>query len=166
MIEPISEFSRPIEVARVNALGSHEKIKADPKECLALARRLGLPVVHAVSAHLLVKPWRGGGLQVTGEVTADVDQVSVISLETFRNVVRYEVERYFLPQGGGDEEEIDAIAGGVIDLGEITAETIGLELDPYPRKPGETFEASPEPEGEPETAKISPFAVLKNKDKS
>ena len=166
MIEPIPEFSRPLEVARVGAQGSRETIKADPKECSALAQRLQLPAVHAVSAELMVKPWRGGGLKVTGAIKADIEQVSVISLETFRHVVQYEVERYFLPQGGGDDEEIDAIAGGVIDLGEVTSETIGLELDPYPRKPGEAFAAAPESESEPEPAKVSPFAVLKNKDKS
>ena len=54
----IPEFSRPLEVARVSALGSHEKIAADNKECAALAKRLKVPAVHAVSAHLFVKPWR------------------------------------------------------------------------------------------------------------
>lgn len=165
MTQPQPEFSRPIEVARVSPLGSHEKIKADAKECAALAKRLLLPTVYEVSAVLLVKPWRGGGFKVTGEVTADVDQQSVISLETFRSEVHFPVERYFLTHGGGEDDEIDVIEDGVIDLGEIATETLGLELDPYPRKPGETFASTSEPEEERPVAKISPFAVLKGKDK-
>lgn len=170
MKQQLPEFSRPIEVARVGAQGSRERISADAKECTALSRRLQVPGVHAVSADLNVRPWRGGGYKVTGEVTADIDQVSVISLETFRCVVRFPVERYFLPHGGGDsEDDIDIIEGGAIDLGEVAAETLGLELDPYPRKPGETFEGDGSNEAaEPEVvpAKVSPFAVLKGRDRN
>jgi hypothetical protein len=50
------------------------------------------------------------------------------------------------------------LQGRIIDLGALIIETAGLELDPYPRKPGEVFEdQKPEP-----IAKISPFARLKN----
>lgn len=155
------EFHRPIEVARVSPQGSRESIKADASECAALAARLQLPAVHAVGAELLVKPWRGGGLKVTGTVVADIEQVSVISLEAFRGTVRFAVERYFL-QGGSvsEDEDIDVIEGGVIDLGEVAAETLGLELDPYPRKPGEQFESGAG-DGPASPAKASPFAVLK-----
>jgi hypothetical protein len=154
------EFSRPIEVARVANTGSHEKIVATASECAALAKRLKLPAIHAVSAHLIVKPWSGGGYKVTGEVVAEFDQESVVSLETFRDVARYPVERYFLKIArdlGDDEADADVIEGGVIDLGEVATETIGLELDPYPRKPGEEFAGH----DEQAIAKITPFSVLK-----
>ncbi len=164
MMQPVPEFSRPIEVARVSPLGSHEKISADPKECEALTGRLQVPAVHAVSAKLLVKPWRGGGFKVTGDVEAEIDQESVISLEVFRSIVRFPVERYFLTHAGGDDDEIDVIENGLIDLGEIATETLGLELDPYPRKPGETFTPAAEEAAAP-VAKISPFVVLKGKDR-
>jgi uncharacterized metal-binding protein YceD (DUF177 family) len=164
MKEVIPEFSRPIEVARVSALGSHEKIVADAKECVALAKRLKVPVVHSASAHLLIKPWRGGGFKVSGTVKVDLDQESVVSLEVFRSSESFEVERYFLPRIDDEsEEDIDVIQQGVIDIGEVAAETIGLELDLYPRKPGEVFEAVNE--GQEVLAKVSPFAVLKPKDK-
>ncbi len=155
------EFSRPIEVARVSTLGSHEKIAADNKECVALARRLKVPAVHSVSAHLHVKPWRGGGFKVSGMVKVDVEQESVVSLEVFRSTLEYPVERYFLPRlDEASEEDIDVIEDGIIDLGEVAAETLGLELDLYPRKPGEEFQSAPDlPDDEP--PKVSPFAVLK-----
>jgi len=157
------EFSRPLPVDRVPAGGSHEKLEAEPEECQALAARLGVPAVHRLSADLHVTPWRGGGLKVEGSLTADLDRVSVVSLEAFRSTVTYPVERYFLagaPRGGEDEEaEADPIVNGEADLGEVVAETLALELDPYPRKPGETFPEHVESQ-EQTSAGESPFAAL------
>jgi hypothetical protein len=87
-------------------------------------------------------PWRGGGLKITGTLKAEVDQVSVISLETFTSALEYSVERYFmLPRGANpaDDDDVDIIEHGIVDLGEILAETMALELDPYPRQEGEVF---------------------------
>ena len=50
----------------------------------------------------------------------------------------------------------EPILDGGIDFGHIAYDTLALELDPYPRKPGVAFEAPPEPEGFG-----NPFAVLK-----
>ena len=90
------------------------------------------------------------------------DQISVVSLEAFRSTVTFPVERYFLPAGavrGEDDTETDPIVNGEVDLGEVVSETLALELDPYPRKPGESF--GEHVEFEPESAgKQSPFAAL------
>lgn len=167
--EPSIEFSRPLEVARVANSGSHEKIKADASECESLAARLMLPAVHGVSAHLVAKPWRGGGLKVTGELQADIEQQSVVSLENFRSVIKCSVERYFLnAHAGADLEsdgDIDPIIGGIVDLGEIVVETLALELDPYPRMEGEVFQSAVESQAEEELKKPNPFNVLKIPDR-
>ena len=73
------EFSRPLQVDRVAATGSHEKIAAEESERLAVASRLGLQALHGLSAHLVATPWRGG-LKVTGTVNALLEQLSVVSL--------------------------------------------------------------------------------------
>ena len=156
----VYEFSRPLQVDRVPALGSHERIAADEKECAALAKRLGLPKLYSLGGLLKAVPWRGGGLKITGTLKAEVDQVSVISLETFTSTLEYPIERYFLlPRAGTPtpEEDVDIIDHGVVDLGEILAETLALELDPYPRKAGEVFN---DIEEQPEPEKISPFTGL------
>jgi len=156
----VYEFSRPLQVDRVPALGSHERIAADEKECVALAKRLGLPKLYSLGGLLKAVPWRGGGLKITGTLKAEVDQVSVISLETFTSTQEYAIERYFLSPRAGvptPEEDVDMIEHGIVDLGEILAETMALELDPYPRKEGEVFN---DIEEQPEPAKISPFADL------
>ena len=159
----IPEFSRPLAVDRVPRGGSHEKITANPKECHAVAARLDVPALHALSAELRATPWRGGGLKLEGKLNADVEQISVVSLEAVRNLVEFPVLRYFMPPGAevraDDEAEIDPIENGHVDLGEVVTETLTLELDPYPRHPGEAFD---EIIGEvPESAvRESPFAVL------
>lgn len=165
--KPQPEFSRPLIVDRVPRLGSTEKIGADPPELQALAARLGVPAVHALRAEIRATPWRGGGLKLEGTVTADLDQISVVSLETFRQTLVIVMQRYFLPPGaqsGSDEDDADPIVGGVVDLGEVTVETLALDLDPYPRLPGEAFSAHIEDDGADQKAD-SPFAALGRKTK-
>lgn len=160
MKQVVYEFSRPLQVDRVPALGCHERLAADEKECAALAKRFDLPSIHSLGGMLKVVPWRGGGLKVTGTLNARVDQVSVISLETFTSDLEFAIERYFLSPRAGQpaaEEDVDVIENGSVDLGEILAESMALELDPYPRREGEVFN---DIEELPESAKVSPFTSL------
>jgi uncharacterized metal-binding protein YceD (DUF177 family) len=158
------EFSRTLIVDRVPRKGSHEVFAAEPKECVALSKRFSLPALHSLKAHLIAMPWRGGGLKVTGDVTIDMEQVSVISLERFSKTQKFKVERYFLPEKmivDAAEDDVDPIENGEIDLGEIVAETVALELDPYPRKQGEAYADEAQPAAEIIELKPSPFAKLK-----
>lgn len=160
------EFSRPLPADRVPAAGSLENITAEPAELKALAARMKLPAIHALSAEIRATPWRGGGIKLEGHITADLEQVSVISLEPFRETVSLPLARYFLPPGAAagssGEEDADPIQGGSIDLGEVVAETLALDLDPYPRKPGEAFAEHVEDAESPPGSR-SPFAVLGRK---
>lgn len=156
------EFSRPLQTDRVPKLGSTEKLTAEPEERRALAKRMNIPAIHSLTAEIRATPWRGGGIKLEGHLTGDVEQVSVISLESFRETVSVPIARYFLPPGAVSETEdddADAIDNGWIDLGEVTAETLALDLDPYPRKAGEAFAEHIEAVEEP-AEKQSPFAVL------
>ena len=54
-----------------------------------------------------------------------------------------------------NDEEIE---GNAIDLGEMVAQCLALELDPYPRKPG--IEYVPEAEKLQDSGAESPFAAL------
>jgi len=162
MTKAKAEFSRPLSVDRVPRGGCDEKIAADPDECKALAVRLGVPAIHALNAELQAMPWRGGGLKLEGKLVADLEQVSVISLEAFRQQVEFPVTRYFAANPVAGEEadaEIDPIDNGQVDLGEAVAETLALELDPYPRRPGEAFDDAAWTET-PSPTPLSPFASL------
>jgi uncharacterized metal-binding protein YceD (DUF177 family) len=154
-----NEFPRPLPVDRVPAGGSYERIAADADECAAVARRLGLPKIHALGALLKASPWREG-VRISGTLEADVEQVSVISLEPFRSSLKHEFLRYFMPVHSNvpeGEEDIDLIHGGEIDMGEIVVETLALELDPYPRMPGEQFSSAGD---DTQPIATSPFADL------
>lgn len=145
---PKPELSRPIAVDRIKKVGSHEKVEADATERLALAKRFGVPEVHVVRADLFAKPWRGGGVKVTGDVYCEMDRLSVVSLEAFRHAETFTVERYFLPAHDLDpDDDADPIEEGEIDLGEVVAETIALEMEPYPRRAGEEFRGPETPPG-------------------
>jgi hypothetical protein len=155
---PPPEFSRPLEVARVPQGGCHETLAATAEECAALAKRIGVSALRSYSGKLHAQPWRGGGLHVTGSMTADLDRESVVSLQSFSTTQDIGIDRYFLPPGAkaGEEDEADRIDSGIVDLGEVAAEALALDLDPYPRQLGELF-ATPQ-DLPPESS--SPFANL------
>lgn len=144
------EFSRLLQVERIPAGGTEEVIEALPEERDALARRFKLPAILSLSARFTAIPWRRGGVEIRGEIEAQVEQVSVVSLETFAARVSEPVVRYYQAENAPGhrpgvlgveslDDEPDVISGGAIDLGELAAETLALALDPYPRKPGEVF---------------------------
>jgi uncharacterized metal-binding protein YceD (DUF177 family) len=160
------EFSRPLNVDRVPRTGSHERLTAEPAECAALAKRLDLPMLYSLTALLKAQPWRGGGLKLSGDLEVDLDQTSVVSAEVFRTKVKIPVLSYFLSPKDATydgDEDAEPIVNGHIDLGEILAEILSVELDPYPRKPGEVFVPIIEDIDDPSepSAKVSPFAALK-----
>jgi uncharacterized metal-binding protein YceD (DUF177 family) len=164
MKKPETELSRPIDVARIPQTGCDEVVTADPEERACVARRLGLPAIHRLTADLALSRWRGEGAKVMGTIAAEVEQICVVTLEPFRTGITETVERYFLPDGGTatDDADVDVLEGGVIDLGEVVVESLTLAIDPYPRKPGAVFEDRGDP-GEPDESDEkhgSPFAAL------
>ena len=167
------EFSRPVAVAELDERGESRAIEADAKERAALAERFGLPAIHALAAKLTIRPGRGKGqYEVEGAFTARIDQRCVRTLETFTADVGESVARaYVLPEHAPDlpaELELEAdqpeppevIAGGVIDIGELTAQSLSLALDPWPHKPGSQAVDFSYPAGE-SPPEPSPFATLK-----
>jgi hypothetical protein len=143
--DPAPEFSRPLDVTRVPPQGSTEKISAEAQECADLARRFGLPALYGLEAELEVSRWRGEGLKIKGRFIADIDEVCVVSLDIFRSQLADDFENYFLPAGNSagaaliEEGDAEPFENGIIDMGEVVAESVALALDPYPRKPGVTF---------------------------
>jgi uncharacterized metal-binding protein YceD (DUF177 family) len=154
-----NELSRPLPVDRVPANGCYERVAAEPAECAAVARRLDVPRIYALSALVKADPWRRG-LKVSGTLNADLERQSVVSLELFRQSLRHDFVRYFMPADAKvpeEAEDIDLIEHGIVDLGEIVVETLALELDPYPRKAGERFDGAGDSDA-PDIA--SPFGAL------
>ena len=138
-------LSRVVNVERLPKDRAEVTVEASPEECAALAREFGIPAIRDLVGRfrLAGSPAR---LQVGGTVEAMVTQVCTVSLEPFEAPVGEAVEVAFTSQdmlAGTDAEDVelpDPIVNGRIDFGALTAEFLALGLDPYPRKPGISFE--------------------------
>ncbi|WP_293480252.1 DUF177 domain-containing protein [Phenylobacterium sp.] len=144
-------------------------LEPDEAQRAALARQLGLVSLPSLAAQVTVKPWLDG-VEVTGRFDAVVEQVCGVSLDAFEQPVAGEIDLRAVPAGSpnaaapeGGELELDPDApdapdildGDAVDVAAIVVEHLALELDPFPRKPGATFEYQAPPE------ETSPFAALK-----
>jgi uncharacterized metal-binding protein YceD (DUF177 family) len=138
----IPEFHRPISLDRIGAQGLDLTLDATAAECAALAIRMNLPAVHAVSCEFhLIREGRDV-VAARGFLRARITQTCVISLDDFESTVAEGFEVRFVPSGE-ETDDIDPDAddeipfeGNHIDLGEAASEQLGLALDPYPRMPG------------------------------
>jgi uncharacterized metal-binding protein YceD (DUF177 family) len=157
----IPEFHRPLSLDRIGPVGLDFMVEATPAECSALAVRMNLPAVLAVSCAFHLTREGRDVVMARGELRAKVTQTCVISLEDFDAPVEEVFQICFVPSGQEtddiDPESDDEIPfeGNVIDLGEAAAEQLGLALDPYPRMPGAEM-----PTVEDESAP-HPFAALR-----
>jgi uncharacterized metal-binding protein YceD (DUF177 family) len=167
------EFSRPIEVERIAGTASHFKFDADPAERAALADRFGLISLDRFQASFSLRRLRKDLIRVKGHISATLIQACVVTLEPVPAEIAEELELDFsesLDQPG-TEMDLDAeaadgpepLSGGMIDLGEVAAEQLGLAIDPYPRKPGAEIPA--QWAGDPDAApapgpKVNPFSEL------
>ena len=158
-------FSRPVAVAELPARGLEVRVEPTPAEREALARDLGLAAIDRLEARLkLVR--NGRVVHVTGDISADVQQTCVVTLEPFPVTMKEPVDVRFAEDARPSEREeeelsqhdLDApepLLGGVVDVGALTGEFLALGLDPYPRKPGVSFDYRDPADVEP-----SPFAAL------
>lgn len=143
-------------------------LEAEEATRTALARHLGVRAIKSLTAEAKIRPWLDGA-EIGGRFEAVVEQESGISLELFDQVVAGPLEVRLVPAGSPNapdpevEIELDPEApdppeileGDVIDVAAYVVEHLAVEIDPFPRQPGETFEyTSPQDDD-------SPFAVLK-----
>lgn len=160
------ELSRLVMVERLNAQKPHvEAIEASPEECEALAKRFELQDLKNFKATAYAQRVSGGKLvRVWGDLQADVVQTCVVSLAPVPSHVQAQYETFFTEEKlaadidaefshDNDEDLPEEIENGAIDLGEVVAQYLSLELDPYPRAPDAELE-------DVLPAKQNPFSVL------
>ncbi len=163
------EFSRPIDLDDVEGNGLRREIIAKTQECEALAQRFGILGLQELRATLDIRKLDDGNtIIVTGCLSAKLTQECTISLDPFEADLAVELDQVFVRAGtpvteadvDPDEEDSydEEIEGNAIDLGEMVAQCLALELDPYPRKPG--VEYVPEPDESQDSGAESPFAAL------
>jgi uncharacterized metal-binding protein YceD (DUF177 family) len=144
------ELSRPLLVDKISAGGVEETLVASPDERKLVAERFGLLDLPKLEAQLSVAPARAAMFRVTGRMQADVVQQCVVTLEPLPAHIEQDIDvlfgdPQFLEPGDApapldaEAEETEHIIDGIIDLGELVAQHLGVSLDPYPRKPGLAF---------------------------
>lgn len=155
------------ETVRLNQIGAGLTRRLEPDEavCRRIARALDLQALDAFVAEMEVRPTpTSSEWTLKGRVSAHVVQTCGLTLEPLpvdvdrrfsiqlAEAAREQVEEIEVTL---DEEDVDLIEDGKIDLGQYAVEQLALSLDPFPRKPGAEFVQPQEP------ADISPFAALK-----
>jgi uncharacterized metal-binding protein YceD (DUF177 family) len=166
-----SILSRPYDTAHLPATGAELGIDASAGQRAALANAYDLLAVERLVATATLTPAGAGTVTVEGRVVADIVQSCVVSLEPVAQhidepfSVRFastEVRNSAAREIAIDPEAQDppeVMDGTTIDVGALVEEMFVLAIDPYPRAPGADLPV--EPEQQPETAKESPFAVLR-----
>ena len=159
------ELSRPLVLGQVPSAGREMEISATPAEAAALAIRFGIPEVRRLGARLRLAPEANGPVMVTGEISATVVQLCVVSQDPVVEQVAARVSLRLLPAGRAATDTPDDLVdeietGGQVDLGDLVAEEVALALNPYPRHP----DAEMPPEAsDPEENPFAALAALKGR---
>ncbi len=147
-------WSVPVRRDDVPEQGLHLELVADEATRHAVAELAGLQALPRFAARFDVSR-HGDGLKVTGEIAASLGQTCVVTLEPLTSEVREPIDLVFVPAEASGAQARDAIAAidpeaadepevlinGIADLGALATEFLLLAIDPYPRKPGVTFES-------------------------
>lgn len=162
------EFSRPVRLDTLGPAPRKLQIEAEEPERAALARRFGLIAIGRLAATLSLTR-QGDEVAAAGKLSAAVSQACVATGVPLAAEIEAPFALAFRPQPevpGRDEEvelgerDLDIVFydGGAIDVGEAAAETLLLNLDPYPRAP--EADSALKAAGVKSEEEAGPFAAL------
>ncbi len=147
-----AEFSRPIPVSSLAEGENVFAIEAAANERQSLAKRLNLASLGKLTARIGLTPRDDGAMVVLrGALVAEATQTCVVTLEPLRTRIEAPFERMYgqvpFEEPPGEvimhpdlEDLSEPFVDGAIDIGESATEQLALELDPFPRMPGVSFE--------------------------
>jgi uncharacterized metal-binding protein YceD (DUF177 family) len=153
--------------------GRRLKLELSKGELVMLADKLQIDLINSFLAQLLVVQTTGG-LHVSGEIKAQIEQKSVVSLKFVKQEINEQIDRIFLRSKQfdkatqalelfvdmeGDDDLPDYYDGIEIDFSDLLTEILVLSIEQFPRLNDEKLEFNND-EAIPD--KISPFAILKN----
>ncbi|RYE33696.1 MAG: DUF177 domain-containing protein [Hyphomicrobiales bacterium] len=172
---PVSLLSHPIRIEAIRPRGTKVVVQAAAEQLPGIAALLGLVSLEMLEARYDLTR-NGERVKLEGRIAARFHQACIVTLDPFPVQLDVPVQLDFTPEAEAaafakrnerDDAKIDIevmlneedppepIIDGVIELGNITLEFLALALDPYPRKPGASFESS-----SGDTGTESPFAAL------
>jgi uncharacterized metal-binding protein YceD (DUF177 family) len=148
--------------------GDRLDLVADEGERREVAKRLGLPSIECLDAHVTLTR-NGDIVRAEGRLAAALDQNCVVTGDPVAAHVDEPFSFIFMPEPQAHrpdeeielgEEDCDIVFydGAAIDLGTAIADTLALSLDPYPRSA--SADAALKEAGVMSEAEASPFAAL------
>jgi uncharacterized metal-binding protein YceD (DUF177 family) len=163
-----SPWSMKVAIDDIPQPGTHFDLSADERIRAELREIAGLRALPRLEVSFEVNRHGRDGLRVVGEVSATIGQTCVVTLEPMESELRESFDLVFIPPAASssegeseltmrvdEREPPDTLSDGAVDLGAVATEFLLLGIDPYPRKPGATFELASA--GDPDS---HPFAAL------
>ena len=162
------EFSYPLVVEKIPAAGLKELLDADAVARQKLAARFALLDLPLLRANLTVDVVPiSKTIVVKGRMIADVVQACVVTLEPIVSHIEQDISAFYaltkttkgdaeLEALDADDDEMESVENGEIDLGELIAQNLGVAIDPWPRKKGAVLPAPPSEA----PVVVNPFAGL------
>ena len=114
--------------------------EATEAQCVKIAERFQIPSVSDLKA--CVKAMIDGEIvRVSGHIRARLTRICVVSLEPVQEQLDFDFESLFaenvpLIKEGQMKEDIEPIERGSLDIFDIVAEQVGLNMNPFPHKSG------------------------------
>lgn len=157
-------------VSEVGEQGLEVRRDATHSQCVAVAAAMEIVACNQLGANYRITPLPNGRFRVAGEVSAEVVQNCVVTLDPVVQRIVEPIDIEFRPKAQIDspadgEHEVFApddpepIENNRLAVGRIVYETIATALDPYPRATNAELEAA-EGQAEPRDSKANPFAAL------
>lgn len=172
-----AEFSCFVSLSNLGTEKTHITLRATPDERAALTDRLGVVAIKELSLDAILKISSPGDVVAQFNMKACVEQCCCVTLDPVHDSisVSYTVtyrDSFRLEQDSREEifEDIDdlselpeAVLDGKIDICEVALEKLALEINPFPRVKGVSFDgftAGPRNANVSKIEKVSPFAAL------
>lgn len=124
-------FGALVDPQTVPRTGQDVRFRAGEGELDDLRQSLELGAARSASADLELRRRSGGGIEVSGRVRADVDQICVVSLDPFETAIDERVLVTFYPPEklpapdadapGDDSEDTEPLEDGMLPLGALGA---------------------------------------------
>jgi len=146
-LAPDLPFTRPVAVAGLDrTAGLPLEIALEGAEAARLAAFLDVVAVEGLGFTGSLAPWRERGWRLSGRLSAVLVQRCVVSLDPVRQDMVLDLERHYLPRAeaptpveievGPEEADLPDSFDEAIEIAAAITETLALDRDPYPRKPG------------------------------
>lgn len=166
-------FKDEFDLSDIGRNGADVTVTAAGEDLTRIAQWAGVQAVESFRAAITLRKHSASGFSLDADLTADIVQECVVTLEPVRSHIVRPVHRELhltapsrhrdaasipLTALAGEEDVPEEIENLHYDLAAPLLEELVLAIDPYPRAPGVEFAAPAEPANRPE----NPFAVLKS----